>query len=158
MSDASKQSEWLPREYQDEVVPETRPSPSAWLVKTSTGAWAIDDGDPVEGVDAGWTLTEGEVVLFDYRIDLAKGDLIVEHDEDGSRTWHTTFDSSITAPAGTHLIVWAYDVGGDMWSDLDEAASDLGAGKHAVAVYAWSDPSLAYRFTAGRLEPVRQDA
>lgn len=153
----TKPTEWLPSNYQDEMVPPTRKHPTAWLVQLPSGQWAIDDAEPEPGNDPTWLLTEGDVVNFDYRVDLAEGDLVVSYDDDGEPQWHTTFDASVAAPAGTSLSVWSFD-SHELFADLQEAVQELGAGTHSVQVYAWSYPSLAFRFTEGRLEPVRADA
>lgn len=150
-------TEWLPSEYHDEWVPPTRQHPTSWLVQLSSGQWAIEDAEPVDGIDPAWVLDEGDVVNFDYRIDLAEGDLVVSYDDDGELHWHTTFDANVTAPAGTSLSVWSFDKH-ELWPNLHEAAVDLRNGTHPVQVYAWSYPSLAFRFTNGRFEPVRTDA
>ena len=150
-------TEWLPSAYQDEVVPHTRESPTAWLVQTASGAWAIEDGEPVQGTDPTWVLVEGEVVEFDYRVDLASGEITITLDEGGERHWTTTFDANVAAPPGTSLTVWGYSEI-EMWPSLQEAAFDLDEGTHKIAVYAWSYPSIKFRFTEGRFERVRVDA
>lgn len=143
---------WLPTAYMDEIVPPLRDTPADWVMTTPAGAYALVSDEPF-GVDdePGRKLTDGEIILFDYCINLAGGTLTVTWDDDDEITWQTDFDATVTAPPGTDITVM---IQCKTYDSLHGAARELGHGAYNATVYAWSSASTPYRFTAGQLVPL----
>jgi hypothetical protein len=137
---------WLPARYQDEVIPPPRESPSAWVITLPGDAYAIA---PIEdGCDRDpWILREGDVIEFDWTVDLGDGQLAIA--ADGS--WELDIGEAPQPPEGAHLCVLA---GGeiDSLSDSVETLVEGLAGDDGVFdidFYAWSKAPQHFVFRGG---------
>jgi hypothetical protein len=148
---------WMPAEYQDEVVPPARATPSDWIVKLNDGAPALAGGDPDE--TPGRALKDGDVVEFDWVEDYGNHQLTFKEAEDDTGycglTWEIDGDIP-TASAGGHMAVAEVDDWESVMSSLDEFAEALidnnpptPGDRIVVKFYAWSGYRTPLVFRTG---------
>ncbi len=133
--------EWLPERYFDEMIPELRASPTAWVVVNGPGRPTLAT---FEG-DAGDALEDGAVVQFMYHLDMGTAVLTIADD----LSW--TVSHSMPADANGVWSPEAPDLGGSSSIDVfvKEMAelAELEPGSIALRYDYWSDP-MPYRFDA----------
>lgn len=132
--------QWRPESFVDEVCPEGRPTPKAWIEQLPDGTFACRDDDDPET----WTiaLTEGEVVEFVYC--------------DSLPNFTVTFDAvgktNYTEPPESANWFWdrnEHECCGDTISELITRAREMEAADTLeVGCCHWSGGEHLFRFTA----------
>lgn len=127
---ASVAREWVPSAYVDEVTPEPRATPSAWLVNLPGGGRALDNSDLDASDRAPLTpLRNADSVDFMWVERYPEIELVIA--EDGSWTV-----SAQPHPGTKQLCVWGY------YDETHDSLDDLVA--HLLKDTSRSGPSVAY--------------
>ncbi|WP_337996190.1 hypothetical protein [Oleispirillum naphthae] len=133
---------WVPTDYIDEVTPPGRATPDDWIVE-GAGLGGFDETDPP------MPLNEGEIVLFDWVVDLGRATVLIE--EDG--TYDCTVPIPVPPPGGTFHVFIPFDPD-TMALDMDTFVAATfaadGPGGYDVSFYSWSAESLPFEFRDGR--------
>ena len=147
---------WLPSEWMDEVIPEPRDSPSAWIFKSDDGSYSVADNETAYGSQdlAGAPLAEGDVVEFSWTED--HGQQTVSFN--GAGGWTLAGAEPTATPGSTMLYIEIYNAE-NMTDSLDELCRsemerDPSAHDIEVSFYAWSDASVRHVFHGGVFVPV----
>lgn len=154
---------WMPHDYQDEVVPPSRPTPSDWIIKLDDGAPALAFGDFCGSDDRpGRALKDGDIVQFDWVESYGTRELTFHESADG---WTWELDGSEPdASIGGEMMVAEVGNWETMMPSLDEFAStyaDSGVSDGetiTITFYAWSNDPTPFLFRGGAFHAVAEQA
>lgn len=153
------QRKWMPHEYQDEVVPPARHSPSDWIIRLSDGAYALATGDQFgDAEEPGRPVKEGDIVLFDWTENYGNRNLTFSRSDDGW-TWALHGDEPTASP-GYDMMVAESGNWESMMPSLDEFASEytdyIEADGETITVvfYSWSRQPTPFLFRDGSFHKV----
>jgi hypothetical protein len=145
--------QWLPSDWQDESIPQPRPTPDAWIVKTEAGGLELRAEDGWE--DCVIPLQEGTIVAFDWTENY--GRTTVHFSADG--TWRSDAPEPTPSPGAELLVAEVGD-----WESCTPGLNDFckshqGFSGHRdedvlVCFYAWSIRATSFIFTNGAFEPL----
>jgi hypothetical protein len=124
---------YLPYDYMDENVPPARPTPSAWIMRLTDGAYALTPADIYDGIPA--PLDGGKIVQFCKLTRYGKAILTLSDDS-------YLVDRPMPLGADNVMVVGDTDT---LSPDLSEPADRLRDGdyqigdEYEITYYTWSD-------------------
>lgn len=149
---------WLPKDYQDEVIPPPRNSPNDWIVRLPGDAYGLAPADEEYGDPH--VLKDGDIVEFDWTVYHGQASFFVADDAD--RNWWIDVDEP-KVPEGGYMIVAehcnAIDTMQDGLSDFAKAFienltnADLPC-ETTIIFYSWSLKSVKFRFQNGQFHSI----
>ena len=151
---------WMPSEYLDEVVPDARDTPSAWIERLNDGAHVLAAPFPDGAQQHGRRLSDGDEIEFSWTEDHGIGAVRFEN-EQGRLVlgrWPNAvegemFVCALGVPSSVSASIEEFC---EHWIDNGEPVDE----DVTVAFYVWSGTPKVFKFCAAtaRFEPVPDHA
>lgn len=138
--EAVERRAWWPEAFVDEIMPEGRSTPDAWIIWLTSGTYAVE-GDEANGL-APILLSEGQEVLFTWCDDLGTSRVTIG--DDGIARWNP-------APPAAANHFWSGDDPDticDTTEDFSERQREYGDDIEICCLTAWGNTHMRCRFTA----------
>jgi hypothetical protein len=145
---------WMPSDYQDEMIPPARPSPSAWVEPVEKGGFALAAAWPKQSGAKPRPLAEGDIVSFDWTEDHGQAQFTIHPD----RSWSCTMAQPTTPEGGwmNVAVLGDWDTMADSLIDFaeEQIQKDPGSRTETIVFYSWSQRSYPYEFRSGEFHPI----